>query len=260
MTQNRYRAGVAGRVDIVQAQAQLLSTQAQAIDLRATRATLEHAIATLAGKAPANFSLEQAKLDASIPDVPAALPATLLERRPDISASERRVAAANAQIGVAEAAYFPALTLSGSGGYAGSSIAHLISAPNRFWSLGADLADTLLDFGTRRAAVATARGAYDVTVANYRQTVLTAFQDVEDNLASVHWLAEETKVEQEAVRAARESVALTRNQYKAGTVSFLNVVQVQATQLNEERTSVTLLGRRLAATVGLIRAMGGTWQ
>jgi NodT family efflux transporter outer membrane factor (OMF) lipoprotein len=260
MTQNRYRAGVAGRVDIVQAEAQLLSTQAQAIDLRVTRATLEHAIATLIGKAPASFSLPQAKLDASIPDVPAALPSTLLERRPDISASERRVAAANAQIGVAEAAYFPALTLSGSVGYASNSLAHLLSAPNRLWSLGADLADTILDFGVRSAAVETARGAYDGTVANYRQTVLTAFQDVEDNLATVHWLTEEAKVEQEAVRAARESTALTVNQYKAGTVSYLNVVQVQATQLNEERTAVTLLGRRLAATVALIRAMGGAWQ
>jgi NodT family efflux transporter outer membrane factor (OMF) lipoprotein len=260
VTQNRYRAGVAGRVDVVQAEAQLLSTQAQAIDLRATRATLEHAIATLVGKAPANFSLEQAKLDAHIPDVPLMVASTLLERRPDIGASERRVAAANAQIGVAEAAYFPALTLTGSAGFTGSSLAHLISAPNRFWSLGADLADTLLDFGVRSAAVATARASYDENVANYRQTVLTAFQDVEDNLATVHWLVEETKVEQEAVRAARESTSLTVNQYKAGTVSFLNVVQVQATQLNEERTAVTLLGRRLAATVGLIRSLGGAWE
>jgi NodT family efflux transporter outer membrane factor (OMF) lipoprotein len=260
VTQNRYRAGVAGKVDVVQAEAQLLSVQAQVIDLRATRATLEHAIATLVGKAPGDFALEPAKLDAHFPDVPGGVPSTLLERRPDIAAAERRVAAANAQIGVAEAAYFPALTLSGSGGYAGSSIAHLFSAPNRFWSLGADLADTLLDFGTRRAAVATARGVYDETVANYRQTVLTAFQDVEDNLATVHWLGEETKVEQEAVRAARESVALTRNQYKAGIVSFLNVVTVQAAQLNEERNMVTLLGRRLSATVGLIRAMGGKWE
>jgi NodT family efflux transporter outer membrane factor (OMF) lipoprotein len=260
VTQNRYRAGVAGRVDVVQAEAQLLSTQAQAIDLRSTRATLEHAIATLVGKAPANFSLAQAKLDARIPEVPPAVPSTLLERRPDIAAAERRVAAANAQIGVAEAAYFPALTLTGSGGYAGSTFAQLFSAPNRFWSVGAGLAGTILDFGGRSAAVASARAAHDETVANYRETVLTAFQDVEDNLAAVHWIAEETKVEQEAVRAARESVALTVNQYKAGTVSFLNVVQVQATQLNEERTTVTLLGRRLAATVALIRAMGGTWE
>jgi NodT family efflux transporter outer membrane factor (OMF) lipoprotein len=260
VTQNRYRAGVAGRVDIVQAEAQLLSTQAQAVDLRVTRATLEHAIATLVGKAPASFSLAQAKLDTMIPDVPPAVPSTLLERRPDIGAAERRVAAANAQIGVAEAAYFPALTLSGSGGYASSTLSHIFSAPNRVWSLGADLADTILDFGVRSAAVATARGVYDELAADYRQTVLTAFQDVEDNLATVHWLAEESKVEREAVRAARESTALTVNQYKAGTVSFLNVVQVQATQLTEERNAVTLLGRRLAATVGLIRAMGGTWQ
>jgi NodT family efflux transporter outer membrane factor (OMF) lipoprotein len=260
VTQNRYRAGVAGKVDVVQAEAQLLSTQAQAIDLRSTRATLEHAIATLVGKAPANFSLAQAKLDARIPEVPPAVPSTLLERRPDIAAAERRVAAANAQIGVAEAAYFPALSLTGSVGFAGSSFAHLFSAPNRLWSVGAGLAGTILDFGGRSAAVASARAAHDETVANYRETVLTAFQDVEDNLAAVHWIAEETKVEQEAVRAARESVALTMNQYKAGTVSFLNVVLVQAAQLNEERTTVTLLGRRLAATVALIRAMGGTWQ
>ena len=260
VTQNRYRAGVAGKVDVVQAEAQLLSTQAQAIDLRSTRATLEHAIATLVGKAPANFSLAQAKLDARIPEVPPAVPSTLLERRPDIAAAERRVAAANAQIGVAEAAYFPALSLTGSVGFAGNSFAHLFSAPNRLWSVGAGLAGTILDFGGRGAAVASARAAHDETVANYRETVLTAFQDVEDNLAAVHWIAEETKVEQEAVRAARESVALTVNQYKAGTVSFLNVVQVQATQLNEERTTVTLLGRRLAATVALIRAMGGTWE
>jgi NodT family efflux transporter outer membrane factor (OMF) lipoprotein len=260
VTQNRYRAGVAGRVDVVQAEAQLLSTQAQAIDLRTTRATLEHAIAILIGKAPANFSLETAKLDERIPEVPPAIPSTLLERRPDIAAAERRVAAANAQIGVAEAAYFPALSLTGSTGFASSALAHLISTPNRFWSLGAGLADTILDFGTRSAAVATARASYDQTVATYRETVLASFQDVEDNLAAVHWLAEETKVEREAIRAARESTALTVNQYKAGTVSFLNVVQVQATQLSEERTAVTLYGRRLAATVALIRAMGGTWE
>ncbi|HEX7558307.1 MAG TPA: efflux transporter outer membrane subunit [Usitatibacter sp.] len=260
VTQNRYRAGVAGKVDVVQAEAQLLSTQAQAIDLRSTRATLEHAIATLVGKAPANFSLAQAKLDARIPEVPPAVPSTLLERRPDIAAAERRVAAANAQVGVAEAAYFPALSLTGSLGYSSSTLAHLFSAPNRFWSVGGALAGTILDFGGRSAAVSSARAAHDETVANYRETVLTAFQDVEDNLAAVHWIAEETKVEQEAVRAARESVALTVNQYKAGTVSFLNVVQVQATQLNEERTTVTLLGRRLAATVALIRAMGGAWE
>lgn len=260
VTQNRYRAGVVGKVDVVQAETQLLSTQAQAIDLRASRAALEHAIAILIGKAPAGFSIEPTKFQAHIPEVPPAIPSTLLERRPDIGAAERRMAAANAQIGVAQAAYYPALSLTGSAGFASTSIASLFSAPSRFWSIGAGLAGTILDFGGRSAAVDSSRAAYDEAVANYRETVLTAFRDVEDNLASVHWLAEETKVEKEAVRAARESVALTSNQYKAGTVSNLNVVLVQAAQLNEERTDVTLLGRRLAATVALIRAMGGTWE
>jgi len=259
MTQNRYRAGVAARVDVVQAETQLLSAQAQAIDLKSTRAQLEHSIAILIGRAPASFELGPTKFQVRIPEVPPGLPSTLLERRPDIAGAERRMAAANARIGVAEAAYFPALSLSGSAGFASSSLSHLFSAPNRFWSIGAGLAGTLLDFGARGAAVDTARAQYDEAVANYRSTVLGAFQEVEDNLAAVHWLAEESKVQQEAARAARESVVLTVNQYKAGTVSFLNVVQVQATQLNEERTTVTLLGRRLAATVALIRAIGGTW-
>jgi NodT family efflux transporter outer membrane factor (OMF) lipoprotein len=259
VTQNRYNAGVAGKVDVVQAESQLLSTQAQAIDLRATRATLEHAVAVLIGKPPSAFSIEPAKLPASIPDVPPGLPSTLLERRPDIAGAERRMAAANAQIGVAKSAYFPALTLTGSGGFANNTLSRLFSAPNRFWSLGLDLADTLLDFGARGAAVDTARAAYDENVANYRETVLAGFQEVEDNLAAVHWLTEESKVEEKAVRAARESAVLTVNQYKAGTVSFLNVVQVQATQLNEERNMVNLLGRRIASTVTLIRAIGGTW-
>ena len=259
MTQNRYRAGVAARVDVVQAETQLLSAQAQAIDLKSTRAQLEHAIAILTGRAPAAFELGATKFQVHLPDVPPGLPSTLLERRPDIAGAERRMAAANARIGVAQAAYFPALSLSGTAGFASNSLATLFSAPSRFWSIGAGLAGTILDFGARGAAVDTARAQYDEAVANYRSTVLGGFQEVEDNLAAVHWLTEESKVQQEAARAARESVVLTVNQYKAGTVSFLNVVQVQATQLNEERSTVTLLGRRLAATVALIRAIGGTW-
>jgi NodT family efflux transporter outer membrane factor (OMF) lipoprotein len=259
MTQNRYRAGVAARVDVVQAQTQLLSAQAQAIDLKSTRAQLEHAIAILIGRAPASFELGATKFQVRIPEVPPGVPSTLLERRPDIAGAERRMAAANARIGVAEAAYFPALSLTGSAGFANSSLSKLFSAPSRVWAIGAGLAGTLLDFGARGAAVDTARAQYDEAVANYRSTVLGAFQEVEDHLAAVHWLTEESKVQQEAARAARESVVLTVNQYKAGTVSFLNVVQVQATQLNEERTTVTLLGRRLAAAVALIRAIGGTW-
>jgi len=260
LTRNRYAAGVVAKVDVVQAQTQLLSAQAQLVDLRATRATLEHSIAALIGKPPSGFELTPVKLDVHIPSVPPGVPTTLLERRPDIASAERTMAAANARIGIAEAAYYPSLNLSGNTGQASSELSKLFSAPARFWSIGADLAGTLLDFGARSAQVELSKAAYDEQVANYRQAVLGGFQEVEDNLATVHWLTEETQVEQEAVRAARETVALTLNQYKAGTVSFLNVALVQAQQLNEERTMVTLLGRRLTATVALMRALGGTWQ
>ena len=259
MTQNRYRAGVAARVDVVQAETQLLSAQAQAIDLKSARAQLEHAIAVLIGKPAAAFTLEPVKLQVHIPDVPPGLPSTLLERRPDIAAAERRMAAANARIGVAQAAYFPALSLTGSAGFASNALSTLFSAPSRFWSIGAGLAGTILDFGARGAQVDISRAQYDEQVALYRQTVLDAFAEVENNLAATRYLAEESRVQAEAARAARESVVLTVNQYKAGTVSFLNVVQVQATQLNEERQTVALLGRRLAANVALIRALGGSW-
>jgi NodT family efflux transporter outer membrane factor (OMF) lipoprotein len=259
VTQNRYAGGVAAKVDVVQAQAQLLSTRASVVDLKATRATLEHSIAVLIGKSPAELTIEPKKFEVHIPDIPPGLPSTLLERRPDIAEAERTMAAANARIGVATAAYYPALNLTGSYGAAASSTVNLLKAPFRIWSLGADLADTIIDFGARSAQVDIARGQYDEQVANYRQAVLAGFQEVEDNLATVHWLSEETKVEQEAVRAARESVVLTVNQYKAGTVSYLNVVTVQATQLNEEAKLVTLLGRRLSATTVLMRALGGAW-
>ncbi|HVO88011.1 MAG TPA: efflux transporter outer membrane subunit [Casimicrobiaceae bacterium] len=260
VTQNRYAGGVAAKVDVVQAQAQLLSTQASLVDLRATRASLEHSIAVLMGKAPAEVTIAPAKFEVHIPDVPPGIPSTLLERRPDIATAERNMAAANARIGVAQAAYFPALNLSGSFGTASSAARNLLKAPYRVWSLGADLADTLIDFGARSAQVELARAQYDEQVANYRQAVLGGIQEVEDNLANVHWLTEETKVEQEAVRAARESVVLTVNQYKAGTVSYLNVVTVQATLLNEQAKLVGLLGRKLSATVVLMRALGGTWE
>ncbi len=259
VTRNRYRAGVAAKADVVQAEAQLRGTQAQAIDLRATRAQLEHAIAVLVGKPPAELSLASAERETAVPPVPPGVPSTLLERRPDVAAAERRVAAANARIGVAEAAYFPSLTLTGSGGVAGGTLAGLFSVSNRVWSLGLGLAGTILDFGARAADVAAARAAYDEAVANYRQTVLTAMQEVEDDLAALHWIEEESKVQQQALTAARESVALTLNQYKAGTVSFLNVVLAQATQLGDERAAVNLRARRLAADVALIRALGGGW-
>jgi NodT family efflux transporter outer membrane factor (OMF) lipoprotein len=261
IAQNRYRAGVAAKADVIQAEAQLKSVEAQAIDLRATRAQLEHAIAVLVGKAPAELSIapRTGELTMRLPEIPPGIPSTLLERRPDIAAAERRMAAANARIGVAEAAYFPSLSLSANGGFAGSSLAHLISAPNRVWSLGLGLAETLLDFGARSADVEASRAAYDEAVAGYRGTVLDAFRDVENNLAASRWLGEELVVEQDAVRLARESVQLALNQYKAGTVAFLNVVQLQATQLSEERSYVNLVGRRAAASVALVLALGGSW-
>lgn len=268
LTRNRYAVGVAGKVDIVQAETQLLSAQAQSLDLGVQRAQLEHAIAVLIGKAPAEFSVRNIESSGgasvewkvAMPIVPVGLPSTLLERRPDIAAAERRAASANAQIGVAKAAYFPTLSLSATGGFSSSTLMNWISAPNRFWSLGPSLAETLFDFGKRAALSDQAVAAYDQNVATYRETVLEAFQDVEDNVAALRILDAEAKVQAEAVRAARESVTLTINQYKAGTVSYLSVVTVQTALLSNERTSVGLLGRRLSATVGLIRALGGGWS
>ena len=260
LTKNRYAVGVAGRVDVAQAETQLKSAQASALDLGVQRAQLEHAIALLVGKAPGNFSLPVMNWSGTLPRLPVALPSTLLERRPDIAAAERRAAAANAQIGVAQAAYYPSLSFSGNTGYASSSIEKWLTAPNRFWSLGPSLALTLLDFGKRGAAKDQATASYDQSVATYRQTVLAGFQDVEDNLAALRILEAEALIQDEAVRAARESVTLTINQYKAGTISYLNVVSVQTAQLSNERSAMSVLGRRLSASVGLIRALGGGWD
>ncbi|APV48285.1 hypothetical protein BWI17_00475 [Betaproteobacteria bacterium GR16-43] len=260
LTQNRYRAGVAAKADVVQAESQLLSVKSQVLDIRASRATLEHAIAVLVGKAPADFALETIPFANRVPDIPAGLPSTLLERRPDIAGAERRMAAANAQIGIAKAAYFPDLSLSATAGSASATAGKLFDASGFVWSIGAQLAGTLIDFGARSAQVESARAGYDAAVADYRGTVLGGFQEVEDNLATIHWLGEAFVVQEQAVRAARESVALTLNQYKAGTASYLNVALVQASQLSEERTMVQLVGRRLAASVALVRSIGGDWQ
>jgi NodT family efflux transporter outer membrane factor (OMF) lipoprotein len=245
---------------VVTAEAQLKSVQAQEIDLRATRAQLEHAIAVLAGKAPASFTLEPVKYTLRLPEIPPGMPTRLLERRPDVASAERQMAAANERIGIAQAAYFPSLSLTGSGGVASTSLSTLFNSSSLAWSVGAGLGLTLLDFGAREAGVRIARAGYDAAVADYRQSVLDAFQEVENNLSTLRWLSEEDQVQRDAVRLARESVALTINQYKAGTVGYLNVVLVQAAQLNEERQAVTLVGRQLAATVALIRALGGSWD
>jgi len=260
LTKNRYAAGVAGRVDVVQAETQLRSTQAQALDLGVQRAQLEHAIALLMGRAPANFTVPPASLRITVPDIPLGLPSELLERRSDIAAAERRVAAANAQIGVAQSAFFPSLLLSATLGSRASDPSVWFTTASRFWSIGPAIAQTIFDAGLRRSQSDQAIAAYDATVAEYRQTVLVGFREVEDQLAALRILEEEAKVQDEAVRAARESVTLTNNQYRAGTVSFLNVAVVQAAQLNNERTAVGLLGQRLAAGVALIRALGGGWD
>jgi NodT family efflux transporter outer membrane factor (OMF) lipoprotein len=259
MTQNRYKAGLAGRVDVAQAEAQLKSTQAQAIDTGVQRAQLEHAIAVLLGAAPSEFALPAAAIKVAMPSIPAGLPSELLERRPDIAAAERRVAAANAQIGVAQAAFFPSLTLSAAAGFGSSSFANWLNWPSRFWSLGPALAQSIFDGGLRRSLSDQAIASYDASVATYRQTVLSAFQEVEDNLAALRILEQEAKVQEDAVRAARLSVELTLNQYKAGIVSYLNVVSAQTTLLGNERTELSLLGRRLTAAAQLVRALGGGW-
>ena len=260
LTQNRYNAGVVARVDVVQAEVQLKSAQASLIDVGVDRAQLEHAIALLVGETPARFSLPAADLALKVPDVPVALASEMLERRPDVAAAERDVAAANAQIGVAKAAYFPTLMLTGADGFRTTNLESLFSAPSRFWSLGAAATEALFDGGARRAATAQAVAAYDAQVATYRQTVLAAFQDVEDNLAALRILEQEATLQDEVVRSARQAADLTTNQYRAGVVSYLNVIAAQTTAYTNERTAVSVLGRRLTAAVGLIKALGGGWS
>jgi NodT family efflux transporter outer membrane factor (OMF) lipoprotein len=260
LTRNRYNAGVAGKVDLVQAETLLKSTQAQAIDVGVQRAQTEHAIGILIGKAPADFSIPPQTMNVAVPELPLNLPSELLERRPDIAAAERRVAAANARIGVAKSAFFPALTLSGSAGYQSSSFTDWLSWPSRFWAVGTAIAQSIFDAGLRRALTDQAIAVYDGTVASYRETVLEGFQEVEDNLAALRILEGEEKVQQDATVAARQSMDLTINQYKAGTVSYLNVVTVQSTWLSNERTLVGIRGRRLTAAVTLVKALGGGWN
>ncbi len=260
LTQNRYAGGVAAKTDVAQAETQLKTAQAQLIDVGVQRAQLEHAIAALIGTPPSTFSLPVAPLGAVPPAIPVGLPSQLLERRPDIASAERRIAAANAQIGVAEAAFFPTLTLSASGGFQSSGLSSWLSWPSRIWAIGPAISQLVFDGGLRRAELAQARAAYDGTVASYRQTVITAFQAVEDNLAALRILTDEAGVQDEAVKAAQESLALTTNQYKAGTVSYLNVIVTQTAALANEGTAVALQGRRMVASVLLIEALGGGWD
>ncbi len=260
LTQNQYAAGIVARGDVAQAEAQLKSTQAQVFDAKIARGQLEHAIAVLVGKPPSELGIAPRSVAASFPAIPPMLPSELLERRPDIAAAERRVASANAQIGVAQAAFFPSLSLSATGGLQSSTLGNLLSLPSRYWALGAALAQTIFDAGLRDAQKAQAVAAYDETVANYRSTVLTAFQEVEDNLLSLALLEQEAGVQADAVKAAQESATIANNQYKAGTANYTVVVVLQAAELNNERAALAILARRLTASVGLIKALGGGWN
>ena len=259
ITESRYKFGVAAKADVVTAQTQLLNSQAQQINARVQRGVLEHAIAVLIGEQPADFSLTPTPMRSDVPTVPADMPSKLLERRPDIAQAERKMAAANAQIGVATAAYFPTLTVSGSDEYEHNTFSNLIGVPNRIWAIGPQLAETIFDAGLRRAEVAQARAAYQADIANYRQTVLSGLEQVEDELVTLRVLEKEQVVEDAAVAASLEAEKLTLNQYKAGTVPYSSVITAQTTRLSSEESALSVLSTRLQASVALIEALGGGW-
>ncbi|MGV2896453.1 efflux transporter outer membrane subunit [Achromobacter sp. AGC78] len=260
LTQNRYEVGVAGQADVAVARTQVESTRAQSIDLDWQRGQYEHAIAVLMGQAPSQFSLAPAVFTLQLPQIPVGLPSELLERRPDIAAAERRAAAANAQIGVAQAAWFPSLILSADGGFRNGQFADLLTAPARFWSLGPALALTIFDGGARAAQVEQARASYDSQAAAYRQAALVGLREVEDYLIQLRVMEQEQIVQRRALESARESLRLIQNQYQAGLVDYLSVAVVDATALNSERNALSLLGTRLVASVNLIVALGGGWE
>ncbi len=259
LTVNRQTSGIASRVDVAQADAQLEGTRAQLTDAKVTRSQLEHAIAVLIGKTPSSFSLPAGQIKNAPPQIPVGLPSQLLERRPDIALLERQVAATNAEVGLAKTAYYPLVSLTAGGGLESSAISSLFNWPSRFWSLGASAAETLFDFGRRRALTQQAEANYDAVVAAYRQTVLNAFQEVEDQLSALQQLAQEQAQQEAAVKASDEALQLEIDRYKAGTVSYLDVITSQTIALNNRRTVVALLQRRMTAAVFLIRAVGGGW-
>jgi len=260
LNQSRFAGGIASEVEVEQAKTQLQTTRAAAIDVGVLRAQFEHAVAILIGKPPAEFSLPSLPLTAPPPHVPVSVPSELLERRPDIAAAERRVASANAQIGVARSAYYPLINLTGSGGFESSAITTLLNGPSGLWSIGLSAVGTIFDGGRRRALNDQARAGYDFQVAAYRENVLTGFQQVEDNLAAVRILENEANVQDEAVAAARRSLDLSTTRYKGGVTSYLEVITAQSAALSDEVTAVNILGRRMASTVLLIQALGGGWD
>ena len=262
LTQNRFKFGIASDLDVAQAETQLYGVQSQLMDLGVQRAAFEHAIAILIGKAPAEVTIPPVTLNilAAAAGSSLEVPSELLERRPDIAGSERQVAAANEQIGIAMAAFYPNLSLTASAGLEASSITKWFTWPSRFWSVGPQLAETLFDGGRRRGLVVEQRAAYDATVASYRQTVLTAMQQVEDNLAALRILEGEAAKIQQTVQSATRALDVSSAQYKAGTASYLTVITSQAALLNADVTAVNLLTRRLTASVLLIEALGGGWN
>jgi NodT family efflux transporter outer membrane factor (OMF) lipoprotein len=260
LTQNRYQGGLSSELDVAQAQTQLETTRAQAVDVGVARSAYEHAIAVLIGKPSAEFSLQPLPLAAGPPPVPAGLPSDLLERRPDIAAAERRVQEANAEIGVARAAYFPNILLSASGGFESSNITNLLQGASGFWALAGSAAELVFNGGSRRAISEQARSAYNQSVDQYRQTTLVAFQEVEDNLAALRILESEAKVEDAAVTAAQHSLDLSNTRYKGGVANYLEVTTAESAALNNQRAAVDIATRRMAASVLLIKALGGGWS
>ncbi len=260
LTTNRFQGGAAPKSDVAQAQTQLDTTLAQATDVTVQRAQLEHAIATLIGKPPAAFSLSPRPLDTPPPDIPVGLPSQLLERRPDIAAAERRVAEANEQIGIAKAAYYPTLMLNASVGFEGSSFGNVLNASSLLWAVGASITQTIFDGGRRRATSDAARAAYDATVAGYRQTTLTAFQQVEDNLAALRILEQEAQQQRRAVESAQQSLQLFTNRYRGGVDNYLQVITAQTVTLSNQRNEIDILRRRMDASVLLVKALGGGWD
>jgi len=260
LTKDRFEAGVASGGDVALAQTQLDTTRAQLIDIGVSRAQFEHAIAILIGKPPAQLTIPPSVLTTAPPPVPVGLPSALLERRPDIASSERLVAAANEQIGIAQSAFFPSLILTATGGFETTNISQWFTWPSRFWSMGPQLAETIFDAGKRKAQVDLQNSAYNATVATYRQTVLTAFQQIEDQMAALRILEQEAQAQDTAVRAAQQSLAITTAQYKAGTADYLAVITTQSIALADQRTAVDILTRRLTASVLLIEALGGGWD
>ena len=260
LNEERYKGGLGSEVEVEQARTILETTQAQLVDVGVARAQYEHSAAVLVGKSPADFSLPPLPLTTPPPAIPVGVPSELLERRPDIAAAERQVASANAQVGLAKTAYYPLVNIIGSGGFESGTITTLLQGPSALWSVGGSVVETIFDGGRRHALNDEAKAAYDSTVASYRQTVLTAFQQVEDNLAALRILEQEAGVQATAVQSAQWSLALSNTRYKGGVTSYLEVITAQNAALSDEVTAVNILGRRMASAVLLVQALGGGWD